>query len=77
MGHFSENSDGTDKIKYILSLLLAGILFEGAFMGIAKDSLVRILPVLILYFMPDLTAFEGKKSLSNFISRLCNSSAAS
>lgn len=62
MGHFSENSDGTDKIKYILSLLLAGILFEGAFTGIAKDSLVRILPVLILYFMPDLTAFEGKKA---------------
>lgn len=61
MGHFSENSDGTDKLKYILTLLLAGILFEGAFTGIAKDTLVRILPMLILYFMPTFSALDNRK----------------
>ena len=61
MGYFSENSDGTDKLKYILPLLFASVLFEVFFTGIAKDTVTRILPILILYFMPNFSAFDNRK----------------
>lgn len=61
MGHFSENSDGTDKIKYILFLLSVSIVFESAYPGMVKDCLVRVLPILLLYFMPTVSALDDRK----------------
>ena len=61
MGHFSESSDGTDKLKYLISLLLVSVVFEGLYPGIIMNSLVKILPMLILYFMPLADVFRERK----------------
>lgn len=61
MGHFSEDSDGTDKVKYIISMLAVCLFFEGAYEGAVKDCFVRVLPILLLYFLPLSTALENRK----------------
>ena len=61
MGHFSESSDGTDKLKYIISLLLVSIIFESLYPGIIMNSFIKILPMLLLYFMPLATALRERK----------------
>lgn len=61
MGHFSESSDGTDKLKYIISLLLVSVIFESLYSGIIMNSLIKILPMLLLYFMPLADVFRERK----------------
>ena len=61
MGHFSKSSDGTDKLKYIISLLLVSIIFESLYPGIIMNSFIKILPMLLLYFMPLATALRERK----------------
>lgn len=61
MGHFSESPDGTDKLKFIISLLLVSIIFESLYPGIIMNSFIKILPMLLLYFMPLATALRERK----------------
>lgn len=61
MGRYSENSDGTDKLKYIVSLVVASLFLESCFSGITVDTVGKILPTLLLYFTPMISAARNRK----------------
>ncbi len=61
MGRYSENSDGTDKLKYIISFVAASLLLEPCFPGITVDTVGKVLPTLLLYFAPMISAVKDRK----------------
>ena len=61
MGRFSEGSDGTDKMKYVLSLIILALALEIGFPGITAKTIAKILPTLLLYFTPMIPAVRDRK----------------
>lgn len=61
MGHYSENSDGTDKLKHIIFFVAASLLLEPCFSGITVDTVGKILPTLLIYFAPMISAVRDRK----------------
>lgn len=61
IGYYSDSSDGSDNIKYLISVLLMSMLFEKLYPGFVNDSIGKILPILLLYFMPVTSHMRDRK----------------